>query len=1138
MDTTKIDSCLGEASTPLATERSIGGGALGDSRSTVASASPSDDEFASSGKTSSETASLTSETVATLSSPGMAMMITSPLPTNAHKAAAFTPSSATALVVASKQSPAEDSEGETTGLTSSTGGSNSVTSSLENLTSPAEITSDGTLKWNSVYCKHFLFGRCARRRCRFLHGDAEVVQEQRRLLELATAAAAAAANENNGSGGVTETSREIKYMSTPLKNNNSPGGNRMNRPGKGGGASAAGGGTMLIRREEKLDFSGQPNHHNIGNGRVTYAPQRRGSFGAAPSCKYFNYPPPCNRPDSISTTPMYGNNNDGDRRRIMNHQSRVGGGGGGPNNNMWQNNNSCPSPPPGHYHGSPHRSSNFLYSSDYNDCMSSWTTNVPPPPASDPCSVPSFMRSSQRGAPNMSMPPPRQPQDLRGTDYQLRLLPGGFNSQPLNGMSSSNTQQFGQEREATISSSLCTNPLRTERPNLASASAAAASAAAQAAEQLAAQGRGQSVQSGNRQAKTATITSDIRFVQAAESLSERYNMPFVSVYLPGQGYVLQFIETGGVTTQSPAAATAPGAQHSSSQMEAKRAPNHPSDSLNGSSAFLPFFSPRPGDHDDQNERGGGSTGSSPLSALAGLLELDFFSRPETRQDPCLATAGMPLGIVEKIPSVLDGNQGSLSSSGELSNGTAAISSSSFGGVTRPVSGSRDSTPARSWLDVLKQPPPTLPKGKKMDMEINGSKSRHEKSLVEEDPWPELSRQLVGTDEQHLKDAQQSTRNPATKGVGSGGDEEAVLDMQTSSEGFLTKSSRMTARDNVDVFQFLTSEGSQRQQQLQLSSSCHGGFISEKDYHSNDNNLSSADREFFNGDLGEPQSRGTGGLLQQEEPKTLQGQMTAALTQSSSTHPTTSSEAKAFSLGSFAWLSDLGVSTSCTDVSGFEDSTTSFPGRIQANETIASSEEIGGGSTTTTTHTNVNMTSHDPSLNGMTWSVGGGPPTTLTPRMREVGGPSSTNGMMMKSKVITKTLCPSLVVSAFQPCTPRPDDGEVTGEANSSHGHGMSVGSESLRFGESLLGGGSSRRNSRGETSSLGEGGGDVSIEGDHDSTSMSPTAALIASIWHGAGLEEDEEEHHPCEVLITKAKQLDSESNAPTRRCHDTLFGM
>ncbi|KAL8426031.1 hypothetical protein Efla_001949 [Eimeria flavescens] len=60
----------------------------------------------------------------------------------------------------------------------------------------ANAALEGT-QWNSLLCKHFLFGRCARKRCRFLHADCGG-QEAAAGVAAASAAAAAAATASAG----------------------------------------------------------------------------------------------------------------------------------------------------------------------------------------------------------------------------------------------------------------------------------------------------------------------------------------------------------------------------------------------------------------------------------------------------------------------------------------------------------------------------------------------------------------------------------------------------------------------------------------------------------------------------------------------------------------------------------------------------------------------------------------------------------------------------------------------------------------------------------------------------------------------------------------------------------------------------
>nr|PIL97892.1 putative zinc finger protein [Toxoplasma gondii COUG] len=441
------------------------------------------------------------------------------------------------------------------GTVSPPNGTESRTPGVENGSS-AEGSGEGELKWDRAYCKHFLFGRCARRRCRFLHGDAEVVQQQRRLLEMDTAATAAAA----GANGTTQS--EDSRIATSQ---------RQTRDRKTN--SNASGGAVLVRNDDRRDEANkQGNRFFSSHNGNTSQPHRRGSLGtytpvgiSAP-CRYVHYQQPNRNMNHMSNQeaenrckPIPGNV----------HRGPPGAPGQAPygvpffyGNSSNGSSNPVRSPsPPRTYLTSPPMSgpsgslnadgsggsANFVSSQTFygtGQGGAPWApaTSVPPPPASTPS--PPFMPG---------------PQTLYGTggplsDSVRRPLPP-IGKQFPTGAEKNVHLRNELDFALALASAAAEELMRSEEKF------SAAKAASAAAQQLAAQ-VGASASQGRQEAHgcagfscltgqappggfagaPATPPSDLRFVQAAESLAERCNIPFVSVYLPGQGYIIQFVE--------------------------------------------------------------------------------------------------------------------------------------------------------------------------------------------------------------------------------------------------------------------------------------------------------------------------------------------------------------------------------------------------------------------------------------------------------------------------------------------------------------------------------------------------------------------------------------------------------------------
>ncbi|KEP61242.1 UNVERIFIED_CONTAM: hypothetical protein HHA_295620 [Hammondia hammondi] len=441
------------------------------------------------------------------------------------------------------------------GTVSPPNGTENRTPGVENGAS-AEGSGEGELKWDRAYCKHFLFGRCARRRCRFLHGDAEVVQQQRRLLEMDTAAAGAAAAAN-GTAQPEDSRIATNQRQTRDRKTN----------------SNASGGAVLVRNDDRRDEANkQGNRFFSSHNGNTSQPHRRGSHGtytpvgvSAP-CRYVHYQQPNRSMNNLSNQevenrckPIPGNVHRGPPGAPGQAPYGVpffyGNGSNGSSNPI-----RSPSPPRTYLtsppmfglSGSPNAdgsggnanfvSSQTFYGTGQGGAPWAPATSVPPPPASAPS--PPFMPGPQAlygsGGPLSDSarrpPPPIDKQLPTGAEKNVHLR---------------NELDFA----LALASAAAEELMRSEEKF------SAAKVASAAAQQLAAQ-VGASASQGRQEAHggaglpwptgqappggfagaPATPPSDLRFVQAAESLAERCNIPFVSVYLPGQGYIIQFVE--------------------------------------------------------------------------------------------------------------------------------------------------------------------------------------------------------------------------------------------------------------------------------------------------------------------------------------------------------------------------------------------------------------------------------------------------------------------------------------------------------------------------------------------------------------------------------------------------------------------
>ncbi|PFH31701.1 hypothetical protein BESB_026750 [Besnoitia besnoiti] len=456
------------------------------------------------------------------------------------------------------------SESGTVSPPSSSGGRST---SLENLVSKAEVASDGTLKWNSVYCKHFLFGRCARRRCRFLHGDAEVVQQQRRLLEMATAAAAAVAS-TTGTG----------HNDDSATKNGGATNSRPSRDRKAPASGTGGGGAVLVRNEDRREDANEQGSRFFGShaGGTPHQHQRRGSHGGfsamgpTPPNRFVHYQPvgrSMNGPihAEVENQRKQGSPNGSGHRGppgVSGHSSFVpfyssGAHAGAPIPSssplgaFLSSSSVFPQGRGAALGDSSNGNPNFYSSQAYlrNGQNASWSvpSSVPPPPSSAPAlpyaSSGSLygMRPAGEQADDMRRPPTACRNSMQGSHPPRREL------------------DFAQAMAFAAAEQLTRN-----EENFAAAKAASAAAQLLAAQiessqmthgdgaRLAVQcqggfpyGAGTIPFQGVFAGSPATAPTELRFVQAAESLAERYNLPFVTVYLPGQGYIIQFIEGAG-----------------------------------------------------------------------------------------------------------------------------------------------------------------------------------------------------------------------------------------------------------------------------------------------------------------------------------------------------------------------------------------------------------------------------------------------------------------------------------------------------------------------------------------------------------------------------------------------------------------
>ncbi|CBZ49733.1 putative zinc finger (CCCH type) protein [Neospora caninum Liverpool] len=556
------------------------------------------------------------------------------------------------------------------GTVSPPNGTEGPSASAENATS-AEGSGDGALKWDRAYCKHFLFGRCARRRCRFLHGDAEVVQQQRRLLEMDTAAAAAA----NGSTQSEESSTRNAGAANP----------RQTRERKAG-QNPSGGGAVLVRNDDRRDDSNKlTNRFFASHGGNSNQPQRRGSqgqytpMGVPPPCRFGNYQQPNRSLNGIAS--QEGENRCKQIPGTGVHRCPPGVPGQAPYVPFFYSNtgpnggtNPVRSPsPPGTYLTSPM----FAYGGPSNSDASGgngsfvpssqtyfgngqgaapWVpaTPVPPPPAAAPSP---FMPQTLYGSGAPSPDPARRPPPPSASQFLV-----ADNSTPL---------------RSDLDFALALASAAAEQLSRSEEKFSAAKVASVAAQELAAQLQASSAQRrqdganasasgfpwpkglagatppGGFQGSPASPPSDLRFVQAAESLAERCHIPFVSIYLPGQGYVIQFVE-GVAGTNSP----------------------------NGSAERLSALA----------DRQGGNSG--------------YGAKPEgSTQATHLASKEFPGGGLEKAQ--VNNAQTSAASASATDSGDLA------GKREKPLAGNPLVSTTRSWLDVLKAPAasgPCKPKG--------------------------------------------------------------------------------------------------------------------------------------------------------------------------------------------------------------------------------------------------------------------------------------------------------------------------------------------------------------------------------------------------------------------------------------------